>query len=99
MMINAIIFVLFQGLAINGFQQAMEEGMILNAYRKWLKKKKSWIGKPLGLCIKCSASVGSILTFWPSILFMYGWHPFEIFAWGFDAFILISVNWMIFKKM
>lgn len=99
MMLEALIFVLLQGLAINGFQQAMDEGMILHPYKKWLLKRKKWIGKPLGLCIKCSASVGSIVTFWPVALYLYGWHPFELFTWGFDAFVLISINWMIYKKM
>lgn len=99
MMTEALIFVLFQGLAINGFQQAMDEGMIFNPYKKWLQKMPSWIGKPFGLCVKCSASVGSIVTFWPTVLYCYGWHPFELYAWVFDALILISVNWIIFKKL
>lgn len=99
MMLEFLIFVLFQALAINGFQQSMDDGMILNPYKKWLQKRKSWIGKPLGLCIKCSASVGSIVTFWPVALYCYGWHPFELFAWVFDIFVLVSVNFMIYKKL
>jgi hypothetical protein len=99
MMTEILIFVLFQGLAINGFNQAMDEGMIFNVYKKWLQKRPSWIGKPLGLCIKCSASVGSLVTFWPVALYCYGWHPFEIYVWIFDAFVLISVNWIIYKKL
>jgi len=69
-MLEALIFVLFQGLAINGFQQAMDEGMIFNPYKNWLKKQKSWVGKPMGLCIKCSASVGSMVTFWPTVFIL-----------------------------
>lgn len=99
MMLEFLIFVLFQGLAINGFQQAMDDGMILSSYKKWLKRQRSWIGKPLGLCIKCMASVGSIVTFWPVALYVYGFRPFEIFVWIFDSFVLISVNWWIYKKM
>lgn len=99
MMTEILIFVLFQGLAINGFQQAMDEGMILYPYKKWLQRQKKWIGKPMGLCIKCSASIGGTVTFWPTVLYNYGWHSFEIFSWIFDIFVLVSVNWIIFKKM
>ena len=99
MMLEILIFVLFQGLAINGFQQAMDEGMILNSYKKWLLKRKKWIGKPLGLCIRCAASVGSAVTFWPCALYCYGWHPFELYVWVLDALVLISVNFIIYKRL
>jgi hypothetical protein len=98
-MIDFLIFVLFQGLAINGFQQSMDEGMILNGYKNWLKKQKSWFSKPMGLCIKCSASVGGTVTFWPVVLYVYGWKPIELFGWVFDVFILVTVNFWIFKKL
>jgi hypothetical protein len=99
MMLEVLIFVLFQGLAINGFQQAMDEGMIFEGYKKWLKKQKVWFGKPMGLCIKCSASVGSAVTFWPVALYAYGFHWFEFYIWVLDAFVLVSINWYIFKKL
>lgn len=99
MMLELLIFVLFQGLAINGFQQAMDEGMILNGYKNWLKNRKSWFGKPMGLCIRCMASIGGTITFWPSVLYGFGFKPIEIFAWLFDIFVLVSVNWILYKKM
>lgn len=99
MMIEILIFVLFQGLAINGFQLAMDEGMILNPYKKWLQKQKSWIGKPMGLCIKCSSSIGGAITFWPAALNAFGWHPIELFAWIFDVFVLVSINFFIYKRL
>ena len=89
MMLSILIFVFLQGLAINGFQLSMDDGMIFNPYKKWLQKKKSWIGKPLGLCIKCMSSVGGSITFWPIVLYKYGWHPIEVFAGIIDIFILI----------
>lgn len=98
-MIDILIFVFFQGLFINGFYQSMDEGMILNGYKKWLQKQKSWIGKPLGLCIKCASSVGGTVTFWPAVLLCFGWNPVEVLAWVMDIFILVAVNWWIFKKM
>jgi hypothetical protein len=99
MMTDILIFVLFQGLAINGFNQAMDEGMIFNRYKNWLKKRKSWFGKPMGLCIKCSASVGGTITFWPAALYAYGWRPIELFTWVFDIFVLVVINFWIFKKL
>jgi|ERR1700733_2714703 len=99
MMLEALIFVVLQSLAINGFQQSMDEGMVLNPYKKWLQKQPKWFGMPMGLCIKCMASVGSIVTFWPAVLFVYGWHPMEVFAWIMDIFVLISLNSYIYKKV
>lgn len=99
MMTEILIFVLFQGLAINGFSSSMEEGMIFHSYKKWLQRQKKWIGKPMGLCIRCMASTGSAVTFWPVTIYLYGWHPIEIFAWVMDAFVLVSVNYWIYKKM
>jgi len=98
MMLEILIFVLFQGLAINGFQQAMDEGMILNGYKFWLKSKKSWFGKPMGLCIRCMASVGGSITFWPAALYGYGFRWVEVFAWVMDIFVLVYINFYFFKK-
>lgn len=99
MMLEILIFVLLQGLAINGFNQSMEDGMIFSGYKRWLKKRKGWIGKPLGLCLKCMSSVGGTVTFWPAVLYAFGWHPVELFAWVFDIFVLVSVNFWFFKKL
>lgn len=99
MMIDALIFVILQGLAINGFQLATDDGMILEGYKKWLKKRKTWVGKVGGLCIKCAASLGGSITFWPSALYAFGWKPIELFAWVFDMFVLVAVNFWIFKKL
>lgn len=98
MMLEMLIFVFLQGLAINGFHMAMEDGMILSAYKRWLKKQKGWIGKPMGLCVKCSASVGGTIAFWPTCLFAFGFRPIEIFAWIFDVFVLVYVNYYLYKK-
>lgn len=99
MMTEILIFVFLQGLAINGFNLSMQEGMILSGYKTWLKKQKTWIAKPLGLCIQCSASVGGSITFWPAVLYVYGWRPIELFAWVFNIFVLVSVNFWIYKKL
>lgn len=99
MMLDILVFVLLQGLAINGVHRSMDEGMILSWYRNWLKKQRSWIGKPMGLCIICMSSVGGTLTFWPTALYVFGWNPIEIFAWVFDMFILVYINFFLYKKL
>jgi hypothetical protein len=97
-MIEAFIFVVLQSMAMNGFQQAMDEGMILHPYKKWLQRRPKWFSMPMGLCVKCLASVGSLVTFWPVVLYSYGFKPFEFFAWGMDIFVLVFLNAFFYKK-
>ena len=60
-------------------QWCMEDGMILDWYRKWLEKKAfewhySAITKPMGLCSFC-------MTFWiafPVAVFSLGLYPVQI---------------------
>jgi hypothetical protein len=98
MMVDILIFVFIQGLAINGFYMAMDEGMILNPYKKWLQKRKAWFGKPAGLCIRCMASMYGTLTFWPATVFAYGFRWIEVLAWIMDLFDLIYLNFYLYKK-
>lgn len=99
MMLEIFIFVIFQSLAINGFEQSMGEGMILNFYKKWLQKQKSWIGKPLGLCIQCASSVIGGIIFWPAALYCFGYKPIEWYVWGVDILVLVSLNLFIYKRL
>lgn len=99
MMTEMLIFVLFQALAINGLYLSMEEGMILSKYRLWLKKQKTWIGKPMGLCIRCMSSVFGSVTFWIAALSAFGFRPIELFAWIMDVLILVYLNYWLYKKL
>lgn len=98
MMIEALIFVFFQSMAMNGFSQAMDEGMILNPYKKWLQRRPKWFGYPMGICIKCLASIGGTITFWPAVLYGVGFRPIDFFAWGMDIFVLVFLNAYFYKK-
>lgn len=98
MMVNALIFVILQGLAINGLSQSMGDGMILSGYKRWLKKQKEWIGKPMGLCVQCCASVGGTITFWPVVVYSFGFRWMELFAWIMDIFVLTYINLWLYKK-
>lgn len=94
-----ILFVIVQGLIINGIKESMNEGMILDKFGKWLKKTlgEYWFA-PFGGCIRCMASVYGTITYWPVVLIMLGWHWQELPLFVADVFCLVTVNWIIYKK-
>lgn len=98
LVISFFVFVLIQGLAINGVYEAMREKMILNFFRKWLLKQPSWIANPLGLCVKCMASVWGGIFFWGTVLPIFGFHFIEIWVYIVDVFVLVVVNFQVYKK-
>lgn len=93
------VFVILQAIFCNGFYESMNEEMILNGYKKWLKKRKMWIGKPLGLCVQCSSSALGAITFWPVCLMAFGFHWQEVPLFLYDIFILVYLNFYFFKKL
>lgn len=63
------------------------------------KIKNEWIKQPLFKCPKCMASCYGTITFWGTIFPIFGFHPFEIWVWVWDIIILVSLNWIIYKKL
>jgi hypothetical protein len=61
-------------------------------------KHKNWI-KPLWGCIKCESSVIGGITFWSVVLPVFGFHGIEVLIFIFDVFILISLNWFVYKRI
>lgn len=61
-------------------------------------KAKTW-AKPFFACIKCMASFWGLLTFWPLVIYIFGFRWEEIPVCVFDLCALISVNWLIYKKL
>lgn len=59
---------------------------------------KIWI-KPLWGCVRCMSSFHSLITFWPVIICIFGFHYWEIGLWVFDALILVTLNWVVYKKL
>lgn len=108
------IFVFLQALFINGWHECfkfncvedMNKGRVCNGniFYKLLpefiekNKNKTW-AMPLFGCVKCESSVIGSITFWSAILPLFGFHPYEIIVWIFDMFILVSLNWIIYKKI
>ncbi len=92
---------IIQAYVINGIKEAMNEGHILFWFSKFIEKnvKSETIRKPLGKCIRCMASTGGAITYWPFVLFVFGWHWAEVPIFVANMFVLVVLNWLIFKKI
>jgi hypothetical protein len=113
-LLGGLVFMFIQSLFINGmyelFQgkcvQDMNKGRICDGNLMYKispefferNKNKVWF-RPLGSCVKCMSSLYSILTFWPLVLYVFGFHWIEIYAWVLDSVALISLNYWVFKKL
>lgn len=78
----------------------VKEGMIFYPLAYWLDNriKNEWIKKPLWKCVKCMASVWGALTFWPVVLFVFGFHFFELYIFVCDVFALVYLNYFFYKR-
>lgn len=108
------LFVILQALAINGWHecfrfncvQDINKGQVCNGniffklFGKFIKKYngKSWI-MPIWGCVKCESSVIGSITFWVTIIPLFGFNFYELWVWIFDMFVLVSLNWLIYKKI
>jgi hypothetical protein len=112
--IEFAVFVLLQAIFINGVYQAfsgkctedIERGTVCNGLLLFpiallmdKKIKQDWIKKPLYKCVRCMASVWGALTYWPAVMMMFGWNWKEVPVFVFDVFILVIVNFYIYKKI
>lgn len=91
------IFVLLQGLFINGVNACFKEGMIFHKIGQPLKDY--FYAKPLYSCVRCMASWWGAMTFIPAYLYLFGrnWEMIPLLI--FDIFILVTVNFWIYKKV
>ncbi len=108
------IFVIMQSFAINGIYELFRGGCVNDMIdgRKCSgnlfymiapeffekNKSKKW-SNPFFSCVKCMASFYSFITFMPVVVYLFGFHFIELFAWAFDAFILVALNYFIYKKL
>lgn len=109
------IFILVQGLYINGVYECCRgeklvdsisgkvdyQGMVFYELApKFFEnnKRKKW-SKMFWSCVKCMASFHSAVTFWPLVIYLFGWHTIEVPIYILDAFSLVSVNWWIYKRL
>lgn len=79
---------------------AMEDGMILEGFGKWCRKTLGdYWSKPISSCIKCMSSFYSMITYWPLVLWIFGFSVWEIPLFVVNVFILVSLNWFIYKRL
>jgi hypothetical protein len=91
-------FTAVQALIINGVKASMETGMIFEKLGRWMEQIK-FIGKPLAGCIRCMASVYGGLTYWPAVLYYYGFEWWQVFLFMADVLVLVVLNWYFYKKL
>lgn len=113
--LSLAIFMLIQSFAINGLHYAfkvefVKEGNemkikmnILAPVARWisLRKGKFWlfVRKPIYECIRCMASVWGIITFLPTVIYLFGVHLWILPLLIFDILVLVSLNWFIYKRL
>lgn len=109
-----LVFSLIQSLFINGVYEAFrgtKENDITNGVRykgnilfmiapKFIheNRDKMW-AKPLWGCIKCQSSFYGAITFWPTVLFVFGFQIWQIPIYFVNVGVLTTLNYWIFKKL
>lgn len=94
-----ILMCVIQALFINGVKESMKENNVLYFYDQWLRKLPDWFNKPMGICVKCMASVWGAVTYWPGVLMMFGWSWREVPLFILNVGVLIFLNFFFYKKI
>lgn len=113
-LIELFVFIVLQSLFINGVNECFKggcindmtdgkkcQGMIFyNINPDFFEKHKgsNW-AKPFWTCVKCMSSVWGAATFWPVVVYLFGFNWVEIPVFIFDATALVTMNWIIYKKL
>lgn len=98
--ISFAVFIILQSLFINGVNESFSEGNIFYPLRKQLDKYLSeWIKKPLYSCVKCQSSLYGTATLMPSVIYLFGFKIIEIPILIFDIFILVTANFIVYKRV
>jgi hypothetical protein len=112
--LSFLLFTYLQALAINGVYEAfkgrcvndMNNGNVCSGnifyklnplfFEKY--KGKNWT-LPLWGCVKCMASFWGSITYWGTVVSVFGFHTIEMWVWIWDIFILVSVNYFVYKSL
>lgn len=113
-LIGFILFAIVQSFVINGWHECfrfsctndLSKGKVCDGnifyklFPKFIEdnKGKLWT-TPIFGCVKCESSVMGSITFWSAILPLFGFNPYEIVVWVFDMFFLVTLNWIIYRKL
>lgn len=98
-LIGFLVLCFSQSIFINGVKASMDEGMILSGFRKWIMAKNEFLGKPLGGCIKCMSSLFGGISYWPVVVFLFGFKWVEIPVFVANVFCLVYINFYLYKKI
>lgn len=109
------ILVVLQALAINGIKEALSgsaikddlsgkityQGNILYmmAPKFFEKYKYRYWAKNWWTCIKCMSSTYGAATYWPIVVFVFGFYWIEVLIFVWDVFILTYLNYYFYKKI
>lgn len=108
------LFVVLQSLAINGIHYAFQGGCLQEMnkgkvckgnvfYMLWPaffeRNKTKWWSAPCWSCIRCMSSLWGAITFWPTTIYLFGFHWVQIGIFLFDVPTLCSLNFYIYKKL
>lgn len=113
-MICFLLMVIIQALVINGIHECFKGACIEDYVTKKVScngnifykmapqffekhKNKAWT-MPLWGCIKCMSSFYSFITFWPVVIYLYGFHFVEIPVYVANSFALLYMNYFIYKR-
>lgn len=99
-LVEFVIFFVLQSIAINGVYESFQPGQIFYLIAPGFierNKNKKW-SKPFFSCVRCMASVWGGIFFWGTIIPIFGFHPFEIWVFIFDVFLLVYLNPWFYKK-
>lgn len=94
-----LIFCLVQSMAIVGLRNCFSDNEIFSGVARFVK----WVlgeywSRPFVSCVKCMASVWGSATFWPPVIHFYGFNWFEIYVWIIDMFVLVFLNYFLYKR-
>jgi hypothetical protein len=80
-------------------QVLMEDGQLLEKYRRWLEKKSfewqdGWITKPMGLCARCFHGQAGL---WSGLILFGGVSGISLFEAATKTIIFTSFNIVFFE--
>jgi hypothetical protein len=113
--IGFLLMVLIQALVINGIHECFQGGAMKDElsgkthYQGMVfymlapkfferNKYKSW-SKPFFSCVRCMASIYSLITYWPLIIYLFGFTIIEVPIFIADMFCVSIIAWLIYKKI
>jgi hypothetical protein len=98
-LVKFLLFAFIQALFINGLKDSFSKDMIFDKPAEWISKKLGpWWSKPIVGCIKCMSSFWGGVTFWPTVLLLYGFQFWQLPVYVADVFILVYLNWFLYKR-